>query len=81
MGKDNFNILDHELVPKHIILKKNQAKEILKKLNIKANQLPWIRSSDPICKKIKAKPGDIIMIIRNSPVAGKTVAYRFVIPG
>ncbi len=76
----NFDILEHELVPKHVVLSKEEAEKLLKTLNVSPYRLPWIRASDPVCKRIKAKPGDIIMIIRDSPTAGKAVAYRFVIP-
>ncbi len=78
--ENNFDILEYELVPKHIILSKEEAKKLLKTFNIKPHQLPWIRESDPVCKRIKAKPGDIIMIIRDSFTAKKTVAYRYVVP-
>lgn len=81
MEEESFNILEHELVPKHIILSKQEVKKLLKKLNIKPYNLPWIRASDPVCKKIKAKPGNVIKIIRKSPTAGVTVYYRLVIPG
>jgi DNA-directed RNA polymerase subunit H len=68
------------LVPEHIILSKKEKIKLLKELNIKPHQLPWILVSDPVCKRIGAKPGDVIMIIRKSPTAGKTVAYRYVVP-
>jgi DNA-directed RNA polymerase subunit H len=80
MGKKNFDILEHELVPEHIILSKKEKIKLLKELNIKPHQLPWILVSDPVCKRIGAKPGDVIMIVRKSPTAGKTVAYRYVVP-
>jgi DNA-directed RNA polymerase subunit H len=78
--KKDFDILEHELVPRHIILTKEEAKKLLKKLNISPYQLPWISESDPVCKRIGAKPGDIIKIIRKSPTAGEAVFYRFVVP-
>jgi len=78
--KDSFDILEHELVPKHIVLSKEEAKELLRKLNIRPHQLPWIRENDPVCKRIGAKKGDIIKIIRKSPTAGEAVFYRYVVP-
>jgi DNA-directed RNA polymerase subunit H len=78
--KKKFTILDHELVPKHILLTKEEKKQLLKQLKIRPEQLPWIRASDPVAKLIGAKPGDIVKIIRKSPTAGETVAYRFVVP-
>ncbi|MEM4941357.1 MAG: DNA-directed RNA polymerase subunit H [Candidatus Nezhaarchaeales archaeon] len=78
--KKKFTILDHELVPKHILLTKEERKQLLEQLKIKPEQLPWIRASDPVAKLIGAKPGDIVKIIRKSPTAGETIAYRFVVP-
>jgi len=78
--KKKFTILDHELVPKHILLTKEEKKQLLEQLKIRPEQLPWIRASDPVAKLIGAKPGDVVKIIRKSPTAGETVAYRFVVP-
>ncbi|MDH5815563.1 MAG: DNA-directed RNA polymerase subunit H [Candidatus Nezhaarchaeota archaeon] len=80
MLKKKFTILDHELVPKHILLTKEERKQLLEQLKIRPEQLPWIRASDPVAKLIGAKPGDIVKIIRKSPTAGETIAYRFVVP-
>ena len=76
-----INILEHVLVPKHEVLDYKEALEVLKKLGVKPEQLPWIRASDPVVRLIGAKPGDIIRIIRKSPTAGESVAYRYVVPG
>jgi DNA-directed RNA polymerase subunit H len=78
--KKKFTILDHELVPKHILLTKEERKQLLEQLKIRPERLPWIKASDPVAKLIGAKPGDIVKIIRKSPTAGETVAYRFVVP-
>ncbi|MEM0217283.1 MAG: DNA-directed RNA polymerase subunit H [Candidatus Nezhaarchaeales archaeon] len=80
MLKKKFTILDHELVPKHILLTKEERKQLLEQLKIRPEQLPWIRASDPVAKLIGAKPGDIVKIIRKSPTAGEAIAYRFVVP-
>lgn len=74
-------ILEHELVPKHEVLSPEEALKILKKLGITPDKLPWIRASDPVARAIKAKPGDIVKIIRKSPTAGEAVVYRYVVPG
>jgi len=76
-----FNIFDHVLVPKHILLTKEEAKRVLKELGVEPWQLPWIRASDPAAKALGAKPGDIIKIIRKSKLAGHSIAYRYVVPG
>jgi DNA-directed RNA polymerase subunit H len=76
-----FNILDHELVPKHIILSEKEKEEVLKKYRATLKQLPRILSSDPVAKAIGAKPGDVIKIIRKSPTAGESIYYRIVVRG
>jgi len=80
MLKKKFTILDHELVPRHILLTKEERRQLLEQLKIQPEQLPWIRASDPVAKLIGAKPGDIVKIIRKSPTASEVIAYRFVVP-
>jgi len=74
-------ILQHELVPKHEVVPVEEAAEILRRLGVKPEQLPWIRASDPAARAIGAKPGDIVKIVRKSPTAGEIVVYRYVVPG
>ena len=76
MKKD---ILKHKLVPDHTILSKTEANKVLKQLNIHQEQLPKIKSDDPVVKDIDAKPGDILKITRKSHTAGKFVTYRLVL--
>ncbi|RLE51567.1 MAG: DNA-directed RNA polymerase subunit H [Thaumarchaeota archaeon] len=80
MGK-KFSIFDHELVPQHILLSKEEAKKVLKELGLRPNCLPLLRANDPAARAIGAKPGDIVKIIRRSPTTGVAVVYRYVIPG
>lgn len=74
-----FNVLEHDLVPGHILLNEDETQEVLKKYNITRGQLPKVKSSDVVVKQIGAKPGDVLKIIRKSLTAGKAVAYRLVI--
>jgi len=74
-----FNVLEHVLVPDHILLSEEEAAEVLSKYNISKGQLPKIKTTDVVVKQIGAKPGDVLKIIRNSLTAGKAVAYRLVI--
>ena len=59
MGK-KFNVLNHEIVPLHIKLSKEEARKILGELGLRPSDLPWILASDPAVKAIGAKPGDIV---------------------
>jgi len=77
--KKVFSVFEHELVPKHIVLSKEEAEEVLKKYHVKPHQLPYIKKNDPAIKEIGAKPGDIVKIIRKSPTAGEAIAYRYVV--
>lgn len=76
-----FNVLEHELVPKPVLLSRDEAKKILKIMGLKKSELPWIFLTDPVAKALGAKPGDVIMFIRKSPTAGESVAFRLVVPG
>lgn len=76
-----IDVLKHELVPEHVLLSRKEAAALLKRLGISANQLPWILASDPAARAVGAKPGDVVMIIRKSPTAGKTITFRLVMPG
>lgn len=76
-----LDILKHELVPKHILLTKEEAEKLRREYRIELYQLPYIRASDPVAKVIGAKPGDVIKILRKSLTAGEAVAYRYVIEG
>ncbi len=79
-----FNVLEHELVPEHYLVSVEEEEEILKKLGIKKENLPKIKKSDPVLRILERKYGHIpvgslIKIIRKSPTAGRTVAYRVVV--
>jgi DNA-directed RNA polymerase subunit H len=75
----SFNVFNHVLFPKHEILSKEEAAELLRKYKIKPYHLPKIKDTDPAVRALEAKPGDIIKITRKSPTAGEAVYYRFVV--
>lgn len=81
MPSKKFSVLDHVLVPKHERIPITEVPKVLKELNVSLNQLPIIRSSDPVVREIGAKPGELVKIIREDEVAGKTVVYRVVVIG
>lgn len=64
------------MIPKHEKLGKDDQKKVLEKFNIKIRQLPAIKSSDPAIEDLKVERGDIVMITRQSPTAGKYIFYR-----
>ena len=73
-----FDISEHSFVPKHELLSEQEAEELLRRLDVSRQQLPYILASDPMVKKLGAKFGDIIKITRESETAGKAVYYRVV---
>ncbi|MEB3845096.1 MAG: DNA-directed RNA polymerase subunit H [Desulfurococcales archaeon] len=77
--KTDKRILEHELVPEHRILSIEEAAELLRKLGVRASQLPMISINDPVVQLLGAKPGDIIEITRKSPTSGEAKYYRIVV--
>ena len=73
-----FNITHHVLVPKHIILKKEEEIELLEKYNTTRGKLPKLSKSDPIAKYYGMKSDQICKILRKSPEVGEYVYYRLV---
>ena len=74
-----LNITHHGLVPKHEVLSKEKAQEMLKSFHCSHGSLPKIMDTDPMILKIKARAGDIIKITRRSPTAGEAYYYRLVV--
>ena len=79
--KKVVKITNHVYQPKHEILPKDEAHEILKKYNAKPSQLPYVMISDKALEDLDVRPGDIIKITRKSPTAGESVYYRYVVEG
>ncbi len=71
-------MIEHFLVPKHVLLSKEQAAELLKKYNLTLEQLPKIQADDQAIAEMNPEKGEIVKIVRNSPTAGKSVYYRTV---
>ncbi len=76
--ENEIDIFRSNLVPKHEILNGEEKAEMLKRLNVSLKQLPRIKEDDPVVKILQAKHGDVIKIIRDSPVAGEYYYYRVV---
>lgn len=74
-----FDVMKHDLVPRHELLSDEEARDILTKYGVTPDQLPKIFASDAVARAVRAKPGNIIRIKRKSPTAGEHVAYRYVV--
>ena len=77
--KEKILIPDHIYVPKHEIMNKDEAMKVLEKYHTKPTEMPLIYVSDPAIRGLGVKPGDMIKITRNSPTAGESVYYRYVV--
>lgn len=79
MTKTAFDIMTHGLVPEHVLLSEKEKKMLFEQYNISLSDLPKISAADSAIQHLKAKPGDVIKIIRKSPTAGHADYYRGVI--
>jgi DNA-directed RNA polymerase subunit H (RpoH/RPB5) len=75
------NIIDNNLVPKHIVLSDKEANDILTEYQINKDNLSRIFTNDRIAKYYNMKPGQIVKIIRPSITAGNEIIYRICVNG
>lgn len=78
-NEEEIDIFKSGLVSKHVILSEDEKAAILKEYNVTLRQFPKIRSSDPVVKRLGAKKGDIIKIIRTDEAIGEYNYYRAVV--
>jgi DNA-directed RNA polymerase subunit H (RpoH/RPB5) len=72
-----YNILQHEYVPKHTVIDNEEIKLVKDKYNImNDDQLPKISRFDPVAMAIGIRPSEICKIIRPSKTAIETNYYR-----
>ena len=74
-----INIIDHVLVPKHIVLSKDETDRVLEAYRAKKRDMSLIRTTDAVAKYYNMKPGEIVKIIRPSVMTVEAPAYRLVI--
>jgi len=72
-----FNILNHDMVPPHLILEDKEKNEVKKRYNVTTDsEFPEISRFDPVAKAIGLRPGELCEITRSSPTAVQTKYYR-----
>jgi len=79
-------VLEHELVPEHYLMKKEEAEKVLAALKLTKDQLPKIRLSDPCVVTLDkisgpVEEGRVVKIVRKSPTSGVSTCYRLIIRG
>jgi len=65
------------LVPKHEVIPKAEEEKLYESLGIKKVQLPKIKVTEPQCKLLGAKVGDVVKITRTD--MGTNLYYRRVV--
>ena len=75
-----YNVLNHEMVPKHTKMTDDEIAEFKKRYNITDNSMiPEISRFDPVSLCIGLRPGSIVHITRPSKTAIKGNYYRYCI--
>lgn len=71
-----FNPTKHDLVPKHIILSKQEKDEVMRRERCIPDDFPIIKTCDPIARYIGAKPNQLIAIEKIIPGGKRSTHYR-----
>lgn len=72
-------LMEHDLVPKHVLLSNEDAIKIMKEYNVTKRQFQKILAKEPVARYFNAKPGMIFKIYQYSMLTGKSVNYRYTI--
>lgn len=73
------DITEHDLVPLHVVLEKEEGEEVLEAYRAIKRNMPLIRSNEMVARYYFMKPGEVVKIYRPSPITGESIYYRLVI--
>lgn len=74
-----INIVDHVLVPKHIVLSEEEKKELFQSYCVTKNNMPRIMVKDPVARYYKMKVNEVCKIIRTNSATIESPFYRLVV--
>jgi DNA-directed RNA polymerase subunit H (RpoH/RPB5) len=75
------DISKHHLVPKHILLSKDEASTIMSEYKLNKKDMGRIYIDDPMARYLYAQKDDVIQIIRETINSGYSTYYRLVVLG
>lgn len=78
-GDMMINLMEHHLVPKHILLNEEEAAEVMREYNVTKRQFHKIFAKEPVARYFNAKPGMIFKIYQFSILTGYSINYRYTI--
>lgn len=78
-SKLKSDITEHDMVPQHIVMGKEEGEAVMETYRARKRDMPLIKTTDPVAKYYNMKPGEIVKIIRPSPITCYSIGYRFVI--
>lgn len=81
---ENFfliNLIDHTCSPKYEILTTDEANEFKKSYNLTNREMKIMFTNDPASLYFYLKKKQMVRIIRDSEITGKSVDYRIVVNG
>ena len=74
-----INIMDHDLIPKHIVLNEDEKKKYLEAYETNKKTMSKMNVTDPVARYYNMQVGDIVRIERPSITSGISIHYRIVI--
>lgn len=81
LAESLFNVMEHRLVPKHVICSVAEKKRVMNVYAVGVDELPHIKTTDPVVRHFGASRGQLLKIIRESVTQSgqDAVTYRLVV--